>query len=66
MEKSKKQEKLSDTSTRTCACDINNVSEKDKADFETICNFADKFVSSQKDMSAEIADIVDKHFWEML
>ena len=67
MEKSKKQEKLSDGSTRTCACDIiNNVSEKDKADFETICNFADKFVSSQKDMSAEIADIVDKHFWEML
>jgi hypothetical protein len=66
MEKSKKQEKLSDNSTRTCACDINNVSEKDKADFETICNFADKFVSSQKDMSAEIADIVDKHFWEML
>ena len=47
MEKSKKQEKLSDNSTRTCACDIiNNVSEKDKADFETICNFADKFVSS--------------------
>ena len=66
MEKSKKQEKLSDDSTRTCACDINNVREKDKADFETICNFADKFVSSQKDMSAEIADIVDKHFWEML
>ena len=65
MEQSKKQEKLSDDSTYTCACD-NNVSEKDKADFETICNFADKFVSSQKDMSAEIADIVDKHFWEML
>ena len=50
MEKSKKQEKLSD-GLRTCACD-NNVSEKDMADFETICNFADKFVSSQKDMSA--------------
>lgn len=66
MEKSKKQEKFSDSSTRTCACDINNVNEKDKADFETICNFADKFDSSQKDMSAEIADIVDKHFWEML
>ena len=66
MEKSKKQEKLSDNSTRTCACDINNVIEKDEADFETICNFADKFVSSQKDMSAEIADIADKHFWEML
>ena len=63
MEKSKKQEKLSDESTRTCACDIiNNVSEKDKEDFETICYFADKFVSSQKDMSAEIADIVEKHF----
>lgn len=47
MEKSKKQEKLSDNSTRTCACDIiNNVIEKDEADFETICNFADKFVSS--------------------
>ena len=43
-------------------CDNNNVIEKDKADFETICNFADKFVSSQKDMSAEIADIVEKHF----
>ena len=62
MEKSKKQEKLSDDYTRTYACDNNNVSEKDKADFETICNFADKFVSSQKDMSAEIADIVEKHF----
>ena len=63
MEKSKKQEKLSDGSTRTCACDIiNKVSEKGKTDFETICNFADKFVSSQKDMSAEIADIVEKHF----
>ena len=66
MEKSKKQEKLSDGSTRTCACDIiNNVSEKDKVDFETICNFADKFVSSQKDMPDEIADFVDKHFWYM-
>ena len=63
MEKSKKQEKLSDDdSTRTCACDNNNVSEKGKTVFETICNFADKFVSSQKDMSAEIADIVEKHF----
>ena len=64
MEKLKKQEKLSDDdSTGTCACDIiNNVSEKGKTDFETICNFADKFVSSQKDMSAEIADIVEKHF----
>ena len=61
MEKSKKQEKLSDDYTRTFACD-NNVSEKGKADFEIICNFADKFVSSQKDMSAEIADIVEKHF----
>ena len=67
MEKSKKQEKLSDDGyTRTCACDIiNNVSEKDKADFETICNFADKFVRSQKDMPDKIADFVDKHFWEM-
>ena len=67
MEKSKKQEKLSDDdSTRTCACDIiNYVSEKGKADFETIRNFADKFVSSQKDMPDEIADFVDKHFWEM-
>ena len=66
MEKSKKQEKLSDGSTRTCACDIiNNVSEKDMADFEIICNFADKFVSSQKDMPAEIADIVDNHFLDM-
>ena len=46
-------------------CDNNNVIEKDKADFETICNFADKFVSSQKDMPAEIAEIVDKHFCEM-
>ena len=63
MEKSKKQEKLIDNSTCTCACDIiNNVSEKGKTDFETIYNFADKFVSSQKDMSAEIADIVEKHF----
>ena len=62
MEKSKKQEKLSDGSTRTCACDNNNVSEKGKTDLETICNFTDKFVSSQKDMSAEIADIVEKHF----
>ena len=62
MEKSKKQEKLSDNSTCTCVCDNNNVSEKGKTDFETICNFADKFVSSQKDMSAEIADIVEKHF----
>ena len=61
MEKSKKQEKLSDDYTRTCACN-NNVSEKGKTDFETICNFADKFVSSQKDMPAEIADIVDGHF----
>ena len=65
MEKSKKQEKLSDNSTCTCVCDNNNVSEKENADFETICNFADKFVSSQKDMPAEIAEIVDKHFWEM-
>ena len=65
MEKSKKQEKLSDDYTRTCACDNNNVSEKGKADFETIRNFADKFVSSQKDMPAEISDIVDKHFWKM-
>ena len=66
MEKSKKQEKLSDDSTRTCACDIiNNVSEKDRADFESICNFADKFVGSQKDMPAEIAEIIDKHFLEM-
>ena len=62
MEKSKKQEKLSDNSTRTCACDNNNVSEKGKADFEIICNFFNKFVSSQKDMPAEIADIVDGHF----
>ena len=65
MEKSKKQEKLSDNSTRTCACDNNTVSEKGKADFEIICNFTDKFVSSQKDMPAEIAEIVDKHFCEM-
>ena len=65
MEKSKKQEKLSDNSTCTCACD-NNVSEKDIADFETICNFADKFVSSQKDMPDEIADFVDNHFWDMI
>lgn len=63
MEKSKKQEKLSDNSTR--ACDNNTVSEKGKTDFKTIRNFADKFVSSQKDMPAEIAEIVDKHFWEM-
>ena len=63
MEKSKKQEKLSDNSTR--ACDNNNVSEKGKADFESICNFADKFVSYQKDMPDEIADFVDKHFWKM-
>ena len=40
----------------------NNVIEKVKADLETICNFADKFVSSQKDMPAEISDIVDEHF----
>ena len=46
MEKSKKQEKLSDESTRTFAFDNNNVSEKEKADLETIFNFADKFVSS--------------------
>ena len=46
-------------------CDNNNVIEKDKADFETICNFADKFVSSQKDMPDKIADFVDKHFWYM-
>ena len=59
MEKSKKQEKLSDDYTRTRACENNNVSEKDNADFDIICNFADKFVSSQKDMSAEIADIVE-------
>ena len=65
MEKSKKQEKLSDDYTRTCACDNNNVSEKGKTDFEIICNFADKFVSSQKDMPDKIADFVDKHFWEM-
>ena len=66
MEKSKKQEKLSDDGyTRTCACDNNNVSEKGKADFETIRNFTDKFVSSQKDMPDEIADFVDKHFWKM-
>ena len=66
MEKSKKQEKLSDDGyTRTCVCDNNNVSEKGKADFETIRNFTDKFVSSQKDMPAEISDIVDKHFWKM-
>ena len=66
MEKSKKQEKLSDDYTRTCACDIiNNVSEKDKADFEIICNFADKSVSSQKELPDKIADFVDKHFWEM-
>ena len=65
MEKSKKQEKLSDDYTRTCACDNNNVSEKDEATFESICNFTDKFVSSQKDMPAEIAEIVDKHFWKM-
>ena len=62
MEKSKKQEKLSDDYTRTCACDNNNVSEKGKTDFETIRNFIDKFVSSQKDMPAEISDIVDEHF----
>ena len=66
MEKSKKQEKLSDDdSTHTRACDNNNVSEKGKTDLETICNFADKFVSSQKDMPDEIADFVDKHFWDM-
>ena len=67
MVKSKKQEKLSDDDyTRTCACNIiNNVNEKGKTDFETICNFADKFVSSQKDMPAEIAEIVDNHFWDM-
>ena len=65
MEKSKKQEKLSDDYTRTCACDSNNVSEKGKTVFETICNFADKFVRSQKDMPDKIADFVDKHFWEM-
>ena len=59
MEKSKKQEKLSDGFTRTCACDIiNYVSEKGTADFEIICNFADKFVSSQKDMPDEMADFV--------
>ena len=62
MEKSKKQEKLSDGYTRMRACKNNNVSEKGKTGFEIICNFADKFVSSQKDMSAEIADIVEKHF----
>ena len=39
--------------------------EKVKTDLDTICNFADKFVSSQKDMPDEIADFVDKHFWEM-
>ena len=67
MEKSKKQEKLSDGSTRTCASDIiNNVSEKGKTDFDTICNFVDKFVSSQKDMPDKIADFVDKHFWDMI
>ena len=66
MEKSKKQEKLSDGYIRTCACDNNNnVSEKGKTDFDTICNFADKFVSSQKDMPDKIADFVDKHFWYM-
>ena len=66
MGKSKKQEKLSDDYTRTCACDIiNNVSKKSKTDFETIRNFADKFVSSQKDMPDKIADFVDEHFWEM-
>ena len=63
MEKSKKQEKLSDNSLHVRVRAItNNVIEKVKADLETICNFADKFVSSQKDMSAEIADIVEKHF----
>lgn len=48
--------------TRTRACKNNNVSEKGKTDFEIICNFADKFVSSQKDMPDEISDIVNKHF----
>ena len=47
-------------------CDNNNVSEKGKADFEIICNFTDKFVSSQKDMPDEIADFVDNHFWDMI
>ena len=65
MEKSKKQEKLIDNSTCTCACDNNNVSEKDEETFASICNFADKSVSSQKDLPDEIADFVDKHFWEM-
>ena len=64
MEKSKKQEKLSD-GLRTCACNDNNVSEKDEETFESICNFADKSVSSQKDLPDEIADFVDKHFWKM-
>ena len=65
MEKSKKQEKLIDNSTCTCAGDNNTVSEKGKADFEIICNFADKSVSSQKELPDKIADFVDKHFWEM-
>ena len=39
-----------------------NEIEKVKTDLDTICNFADKFVSSQKDMPAEKADIVDGHF----
>lgn len=59
MEKSKKQENLSDDdSIGTCACDNNNVSEKERADFDTVCNFTDKFVSSQKDMPDEMADFV--------
>lgn len=59
MEKSKKQENLSDDdSIGTCACDNNNVSEKERADFDTVCNFTAKFVSSQKDMPDEMTDFV--------
>ena len=37
----------------------------DKEAIETIENFADKFVSSQKDIEPEIQEIINKHFDEL-
>ena len=38
----------------------------DKEAIETIENFADKFISSQKDIEPEIQVIINEHFDELL
>ncbi len=38
----------------------------DKDDFEIIKNFAEKLLKEQKEVSEDIQEIVNEHFFEML